>query len=248
MSPEKVLPKFLNSIPDAKNIVNACERCYNEFMIFKNKTVNLEKLIGYGFEKAGDKFVYSADILDNQFKMTVKIGGNGEMDTELIDLEAEEVYTLHLVADASGEFVGKVRSEYERVLEDIAENCFETDIFRENCARKAVEYARDKYGDELEFLWERYPDAAVLRRKDNKKWYALFMTISKSKLGLDSGELSEIIDLRIDTDELAKKVDGERYFAGYHMNKKHWITMLLDGSVPIEEILACLDNSYDLAK
>lgn len=217
-------------------------------MIFKNKTVNLEKLIKYGFEQEGNRYIYSSEIFDNQFKMTVTVDGSGEVQTELFDLEAEEVYTLHLVTEASGEFVGKVRAEYEKVLQGIAENCFESNIFRENCAHKVIEYAREKYGDELEFLWERYPDAAVLRRKDNQKWYALFMTIPKSKLGLDSDELAEIIDLRFDVDELPKKVDGERYFPGYHMNKKHWITMLLDGSVPFEEILNYLDESYKSAK
>lgn len=217
-------------------------------MIFKNKTVNFEKLIEYGFEKAENGYVYSTVICDNQFKMTVTLDGKGDIQTELFDLEAEEVYTLHLVSDAGGEFVGKVRSEYGKVLQSIVENCFESDIFRENCAHKVIEYARGKYGDELEFLWERYPDAAVLRRKDNKKWYALFMTIPKSKLGLEGDELAEIIDLRFDADELPKKVDGERYFPGYHMNKKHWITMLLDGSVPIEDILNFLDGSYRLAK
>ena len=216
-------------------------------MIFKNKTANLEKLKKYGFNTAGDRCVYSTEILENQFKMTVTIDGNGNIETELIDLEAEEVYTLHHVAEASGEFVGKVRSEYEKVLQDISENCFDTNIFRESCARKVIEYAREKYGDELEFLWERYPDAAVLRRKDNKKWYALFMTIPKSKLGLDD-ELAEIIDLRFDADELQKRVDGKRYFPGYHMNKKNWITMILDGSVPFEEIVLHLDDSYKLAK
>lgn len=217
-------------------------------MIFKNKTVNCEKLIKYGFEKVGDTYVYSTQIFDDQFKMTVKIDGSGEVQAELFDLAAEEVYTLHLVVEANGEFVGRVRSEYEHVLQNIADNCFDSDIFRENCSHKVIEYAREKYGDELEFLWERYPDAAVLRRKDNQKWYALFMTIPKSKLGLDSGEPVEIIDLRFDVDELPKKVDGKKYFPGYHMNKKHWITMILDGSVAIEEILNCLDESYKLAK
>lgn len=217
-------------------------------MIFKNKTLNCEKLINYGFKKLGESFVYSTYIFENQFKMTVKIDESGEVQTELFDLAAEETYTLHLVAEASGEFVGRVRSEYEHVLQNIAENCLDSDIFRENCSHKVIEYARKKYGDELEFLWERYPDAAVLRRKDNQKWYALFMTISKSKLGLDSAEPAEIIDLRFDVGELPKKVDGVRYFPGYHMNKKHWITMLLDGSVPLDEILNYIDESYNLAK
>lgn len=33
---------------------------------------------------------------------------------------------------------------------------------------------------------------------------------------------------------------------GYHMNKKHWNTVLLDGGVPLPELLAMADQSYDL--
>lgn len=217
-------------------------------MTFKNKSVNLEKLIRYGFKPAEKKYVYTTEIFDNQFKMTVKIAESGEVETELFDLEAEEIYTLHLVAEASGEFVGRVRSEYEKVLQEICEKCFDSSIFGGQFIKKVIEYAREMYGDELEFLWERYPDAAVLRRKDNQKWYALFMTVSKRKLGLDCDESAEIIDLRFDVDKLPQTVDGKRYFPGYHMNKKHWITMLLDGSVHIEQILKYLDESYKLAK
>ena len=41
----------------------------------------------------------------------------------------------------------------------------------------------------------------------------------------------------------------ERYAAvqpGYHMNKKHWNTIVLDGSIPPREIRAMIDHSYDL--
>ena len=33
---------------------------------------------------------------------------------------------------------------------------------------------------------------------------------------------------------------------GYHMNKKHWNTVILDGTVPDDEIIEMIDNSYDL--
>jgi len=33
---------------------------------------------------------------------------------------------------------------------------------------------------------------------------------------------------------------------GYHMNKKHWNTIYLDGSVPDDELLAMINDSYDL--
>jgi predicted DNA-binding protein (MmcQ/YjbR family) len=34
--------------------------------------------------------------------------------------------------------------------------------------------------------------------------------------------------------------------AGYHMHKKHWNTVTLDGSIPDEEIRLMIDESYDL--
>ena len=33
---------------------------------------------------------------------------------------------------------------------------------------------------------------------------------------------------------------------GYHLNKRHWNTVTLDGSVPEEEVLELVDHSYDL--
>ncbi len=34
--------------------------------------------------------------------------------------------------------------------------------------------------------------------------------------------------------------------AGYHMNKKHWNTVILDGTIPREVLLAMIDDSYNL--
>ena len=121
-------------------------------------------------------------------------------------------------------------------------------IFKENFTQKILQYAQEQYGSDPEYLWDNYPEFAVLRRIDNKKWYALLMNISKKKLGLDGDEMVEVVDLRFDVDELPNKIDGKRYFSGYHMNKKHWITILLDGSVPLAEILDYIDRSYTLAK
>jgi len=33
---------------------------------------------------------------------------------------------------------------------------------------------------------------------------------------------------------------------GYHMNKKHWNTIILDGSLPEEDLFAMIDHSYDM--
>ena len=217
-------------------------------MLVKNKSVNIDKLLKYGFELTDGRYVYKTAIIDGQFRLTVVIDGDGEIATELYDTSAEDIYTLHLVDGAVGAFVGRVRTECEQAVIDVVQNCFDTDVFKQDFTREILSYAKAKYNDEPEYLWNDLPDAAVIRRKDTKKWYVLLMTILPKRLGLEGDEPIEIVDLRFDVDELLLKIDGTRYFPGYHMNKKHWITILLDGSVTLAEIQEYIDKSYALAK
>ncbi len=227
-------------MPKAKQAVF----CYNKFMdnLFKNKKVNFKKLKEYGFVNN----TYKTEIMNGEFILTVKINNNSNVSTELVEKESGEIYTLHLVEYVQGAFVGQVKEEYEKVLSDIVDNCFESDVFKYEYSKLVIKYAKEKYQDDVEYLWEKFPDNAVCRRKDNKKWYFAILTVSKDKFGFDSNEKVEVIDLRASTEEIEKLVDNKKYFAGYHMNKKHWFTIILDGSVPINEIYKRIDTSYNL--
>lgn len=44
--------------------------------------------------------------------------------------------------------------------------------------------AKEQFGTEPEYLWSSDPGAAVLRRPDNRKWYALLMEVPRTRLGL----------------------------------------------------------------
>ena len=219
-----------------------------EAPFFAHRKPNREKLLRYGFAEGEQGFIYRTGLLGGDLELTVCVLPDGSVSTRMTDTDTGDEYVLYQVASFVGSYVGEVRAACGEVLTDISRVCFEPDVYRGEQTAAVLAYARETYGDEPEFLWEKLSDSAILRRKDNQKWYALFMTIPRSKLGLDSTEPAEIIDLRFDKDELPKKVDGVRYFPGYHMNKKHWLTMILDGSVPVEEILNYLDESYKSAK
>lgn len=109
-----------------------------------------------------------------------------------------------------------------------------------------LHYAAEVYGTEPEYLWQRTPDAAVLRHKSNRKWYGLILRISKNKLGLDSQELVDILNIKCDTQQIGSLQMKRGFFPAYHMNKSHWLTILLDGTVPVEEICVLLDWSFEL--
>ena len=211
--------------------------------LFQNKKANEEKLLSFGFMPAGEGYIYRETFPGTGFQMTVTVSGGG-VTSQVTDPVTEEPYVLHLVEGAAGSFVGEIRAQYEAVLLKISDACFDADVFRFEMTNRLIAYAKEQYGDEPEFLWGKYPDAAVLRRKDSMKWYGLLMTLSKRKLGLPSDDMAEILDLRIPEGESTDLLDGVRYFPGYHMNKKHWYTMILDGSVPFREICLRVDGSY----
>lgn len=215
--------------------------------IFKRKKVNIPKLSAYGFSENSNGFSFNAILPGSGFQMTVAITREGVIKTTVTDVETAEPYTLHLSDGASGSFVGGVKAEYEQILTDIAQKCFDPDVFKSVQAKEIIDYVRAEYQDELEFLWQKFPDNAVWRRKDNKKWYGAILTVSRNKLGIRSNEMVEIIDLRINPEQMKATIDNEKYFPGWHMNKNNWYTIILDGSVSTAEICRRVDESYNLA-
>ena len=217
-------------------------------ILLKNKKMNTKRLLSYGFVKKEENYIYSEKLINGQLEMTVIITKDGKLSAEIRDTSSKELYIVHKVSGSYGGFVGKVREEYIRILNDIIENCFDNDTFKSEYSKLVIEYVRKKYNDELQFLWKKFPDNAVFRRKDSNKWYAALLILQKHKLGLKEDGIVEIIDLKIKPEELDSLIDNKKYFPGYHMNKKHWFTICLDGSVPIEEIFLYIDKSYILAQ
>ena len=214
----------------------------------KNKKINFKKLKEFGFELIDNSYYYHTSLLKNQFKMSVKINIDNSIFTEIIDTETNEPYVLHLLEMKRSGYSEKVYKAYSEILAKIQKECFEDEIFKARYTKQIITYVKNKYGDELEFLWEKSPKNAVVRRKSSKKWYAVILTVSKRKLNLDSDEIIEVINLHNTVEEIKKLIDNKRYFPAYHMNKKYWCTICLDGTVELKEIYKLIDISYELAK
>jgi predicted DNA-binding protein (MmcQ/YjbR family) len=64
-------------------------------------------------------------------------------------------------------------------------------------------------------------------------------------LALD--EVPTRVNLKCDPDLALELRDRyEQVEPGYHMNKKHWNTVVLDGVIPDPEVRTMIDHSYDL--
>lgn len=105
-------------------------------------------------------------------------------------------------------------------------------------------YAKQTWNTEAEYPWERTPRAAVLRHTENKKWYGILMDVRGDRLGLDSEDWVDILNVKCDPVLIGALREQEGFFPAYHMNKENWITILLDGIVSAEQIYPLLSMSF----
>lgn len=211
----------------------------------ENRMVDHHKLLEYGFILRTDVISYEDFILDNQFKIIINYDQK-KMTSKVVDVTVNEEYLLVDVIGASGEFVGRIKEQYENRLKDMIKCCTTPCFFKSEQALLVIEYVKNKYQNELEYLWPKFSKNAIWRHQDNQKWYGALLVIEESKLGMDSNQVIDIIDLRAPTQFIENHVDHRNIFPGYHMNKQHWLTIKLDGTVPIEEIYKYIDESYQM--
>ena len=104
----------------------------------------------------------------------------------------------------------------------------------------------EAYSTAPDFPWESTPDAAVYRHENNRKWFALVMTIPKARLGIRSDGMIDIVNLKCDPLLVGSLRSEPGIFSAYHMNKDKWISVALDGSADDEQIKMLLDMSFEL--
>lgn len=109
-----------------------------------------------------------------------------------------------------------------------------------------LKHISEIYGTEAEYPFMQYPDTAVFRHANNKKWFAVIINIPKAKLGLAENDAVDILNLKCDPVLCGSLRNEKGFFPAYHMNKTNWISVMLDGSVDTEKIKWLLDLSFDL--
>lgn len=113
---------------------------------------------------------------------------------------------------------------------------------------QAIRYIREEYGAEPERLWERWPQYGVFRHASNRKWFAVVMGVPRERLGLPGLGDADILNVKADPDAVPMLCQRAGILPAYHMSKEHWVSVVLDGSVPGAEIERLLEDSYRLTK
>lgn len=213
------------------------------FEIFKSYQFNQEKARAYGFVKNGEVWTYSCQILQGDFVMTVSITTDN-VSFQVFDQETGDLYPQVHMESMRGIFVGNVREVCLEILYQIRKACFDVQDFICPQTKRIMNQVQEKYGNQLEYLWEKSPDTAVLRHEGNQKWYAVLMKISWDKL--EKGREGQVEAVNLKHDQVANLLSKKSIYPAFHMNKRYWISVALDDTLSDEMVLELIEKSWNL--
>ena len=107
-----------------------------------------------------------------------------------------------------------------------------------------IQYVGERYSTGAEYPWD--DDSFVFRHQGNRKWFAVAMCVPYRKLGIERDGTADIVDVKCGPILMGAYRGQPGILPGYHMNKEHWITILLDGSAEDELVKELLEISFDL--
>ena len=222
-----------------------------EEKIFSRKRFVYETMLESGFIKTDRGYRYSADFMNGDFSAELLVSDNGEVTGKVIDKMNGEEYRQLRFESFQGAFVNSVRSAYEELLGQIASKCCKDVLFPSDQANRIVEQIANRYGIGPDYPFEQsqYRSYGVFRHGDNKKWFALIMTVKRRVLLKNGDESSiDIINLKSDPEKSKKLILNTGVYPAYHMSHKYWISVLLDDSLRDEEVMELIDDSFRLTE
>ena len=203
-----------------------------------------EKLLQYGFREEAEKLIYRKEILDSSFFIEI-VFVNSQLLIEVYDIEFDEIYSLYSVDSAVGETVQNIREHVEKLLSSILGLAEESG----KISSEIIDYCNDKYGENHVNPFKKHPDILAFVNEKNK-WYALMSNVEYNKLNKTNNIITKvkILNVKYPTDKILEIIDNKNIFPAYHMNKKHWISIVLDKNIKLETIKELIDISYSLVK
>ena len=222
--------------------------------IFARSIPDFAKLVKFGFVKNGSKYSFSGKFLNGDFTADVVVTSGGDVSASVFDVQAGERYLPLRAKSRQSAFVNEVRESYRAFLREIKNACFVPQPFLTDQANRIAREAEKLFGDKIDFPFSTAPTYGVFRNPENRKWYGIIMNIPKSKIensgraaSLSAEEaIVEVINVKIDPEKSIELKKRRGFYDAYHMSKKNWITIALDGSVSDGLIVDLLKKSRAL--
>ena len=110
-----------------------------------------------------------------------------------------------------------------------------------------LEHCLSTYDTSPDYPFDEDFETAVLRQRNNRKWYAIVMRVSRCKFGFDSDEVIDVVNLKLPIEMFGSFGAAGGVYPAYHMNKLHWISVLLPDA-PDDVVRFLVNVSFEATK
>lgn len=132
----------------------------------------------------------------------------------------------------------------EKKLSDINSTCAKD----QEMLPLILDKIQKNYHAVIEHPWQKYPENITAKETSSGKWFVLFMKIKGNLIGLPTSERIQIMNVKAEPDFINMICQTPGYAPAYHMNKEHWLTVRLDGSIPMETVMDLIRQSYEMLR
>ena len=213
------------------------------YHLLEQYDIDCKRAIAYGFSRTEAGLELKKELPGVGLYAVFVIAGKS-FEVNVFDADTDEEYLPFNVLDNITGFVTGIREQVEDLVQEIKEKC----LLNSNMKLKLMEYCERKFGTEPEAPWEDSPDAYTFKTAKRNKWYALFMTIPYKSLGLVAKGTLDVVNIKLPPEKVLDLIDRVHFYPAYHMNKKHWITIVLDKEVDEPLVQQLLEESYGLVE
>ena len=204
----------------------------------------VEKFQVFGFEETGGEYACtkSIEVDGSEFDVVITCKVGTSLTAQVFDKATGDRYSLFDMPGARGAFIGKIREQVQKIIDEFRTVCFtEQDLYE-----KYISYLASHFCVQPDFPWDDSPDACVFRCP-NGKWFALMMKIKYKQLGVGSSDEDVwVVNMKHDADKIPSVVDKHSVFSAWHMNKKHWITVLLTAVTDFKKLCELTQRSFEM--
>ena len=228
---------LIRSVHDYNNTMSL------ETDLFRKLIPDPDKLLSYGFVREDGLYVCRQRFMDDRFLAEITVGGKEKIKGKVIDLDLEEEYALVHVP-VRNSYAAEVRSAYLEILESIARECFVPGEFLTDQANRLASWIHERWGDRPDKPWKKDNGYTVIRNHDTSKWYGIIGEIPRNRFEPDAGEETvEVLNLKVPEDSMQACLAIKGIFPAFHMNKKNWVSVILDEDVSDEALQKLIEES-----
>lgn len=207
--------------------------------LLNNGSLSNDLLLKEGFILNNNLYLKRYNIEKNFY---IEINISKKIIVKVFDILTNEEYYPIYVVNNNGEFTKKLKSTIDEVVKTIINSC----LIKNNVKENLIQYVEKKYHTKMTMPWENNPTFITLNTNNTHKWYGLIMDINANLLKLNGDIKVDVINIKLPQDIIPKLIDNINYFPAYHMNKKYWITILLNNNLDINKLYNLIDESYEL--